>query len=138
MADTPLAAVVGFDHLVLRVADPEASLRFYVGLLGLVPDRVDEWRAGEVPFPSVRIDDHTIIDLFAPTVVGEAITPIDHVCLVIEPADLDKIAADERVTVVRGPLQQLYGAQGLADSIYIADPDGHVVELRYYDRRSNR
>ena len=35
-----------------------ASLAFYVDALGLAPVRVDEWRAGEVLFPSVRVDAH--------------------------------------------------------------------------------
>ncbi|MFI0791923.1 VOC family protein [Micromonospora rubida] len=48
--------VTGFDHLVLTVADVERSLAFYCGTLGLEPVRVDRWRAGEAPFPSVRID----------------------------------------------------------------------------------
>ena len=33
-------------------------------MLGLEPERVDEWRRGEVLFPSVRITPTTIIDLF--------------------------------------------------------------------------
>lgn len=147
----PVVTVTGLDHLVLLVADPERSLDFYVGLLGLRGDRVDAWRAGEVPFPSVRIDSTTIIDLFGPDLTeadaATAITTIttgddaqsmagglDHLCLVIEPTDLDALAASDRVAVVRGPLDGLYGAQGLARSLYIRDPDGVVVELRSYDR----
>src|SRR5690606_8042172 len=57
--------VRGFDHLVLRVADVERSLAWYLGVLGLEPVRVEEWRRGTVPFPSVRIDAGTIIDLLA-------------------------------------------------------------------------
>ena len=56
--------VVGLDHVVLRCADIEASLAFYCDELGLAPERVDEWRRGEVFFPSVRIDATTLIDLF--------------------------------------------------------------------------
>src|SRR3546814_5233666 len=48
--------VIGFDHLVLNVSDVRRSLDFYVGTLGLTPERVDEWEAGTVLFPSVRID----------------------------------------------------------------------------------
>ena len=57
--------MVGLDHLVIDVADVERSLAFYVGELGLEPVRVDEWRRGEVLFPSVRVDPTTIIDLLA-------------------------------------------------------------------------
>ncbi len=38
--------VTGFDHLVLRCADIESTLRWYVDLLGLETVRVDEWRRG--------------------------------------------------------------------------------------------
>ena len=53
------------DHIVLNVTDVERSLAWYTGLLGLEGDRVDEWRAGEVPFPSVRVSEGCIFDLFA-------------------------------------------------------------------------
>ena len=66
-AGTPLVQVVGLDHVVLRCADVEKSLTLYCDTLGLEPERVDEWRRGDVPFPSVRITPTTIIDLFAAT-----------------------------------------------------------------------
>jgi catechol 2,3-dioxygenase-like lactoylglutathione lyase family enzyme len=125
-----MVKVVGFDHLVLRVADVERSLAFYCGTLGLAPERVDEWRAGEVPFPSVRITDTAIIDLLAAERTGDN---VDHFCLVIAPTDLAAVAASGDVDVVGGgPADGLFGAQGLATSLYVRDPDGNVVELRAY------
>ncbi len=123
---TPKITVVGLDHIVLRCRDVEASVAFYVDRLGLEPDRVDEWRAGEAPFPSVRINPTTIIDLFAGEPDG---TNMDHVCLVIEPADLDAIAAAFPGSV---RADGLFGAQGYASSVYLEDPDGTTVELRWY------
>ncbi|GIT53395.1 MAG: hypothetical protein Ct9H300mP16_05550 [Pseudomonadota bacterium] len=38
------------------VSNVEASLAFYAGILGLETERVDQWRRGEVNFPSVRLD----------------------------------------------------------------------------------
>lgn len=130
----PAVTVTGLDHLVLTTADIDRSLAFYCGTLGLAGDRVDEWRRGEVPFPSVRIDATTIIDLFgadAPSVDGVA--NLDHFCVTIEPTDLQALADSGRVEVVRGPQDGLFGAQGYATSLYIADPDGNTVELRSYD-----
>ena len=51
--------VTGFDHVVFRVADIEASLAFYCGELGLEPVRVEEWRRGRgaVPVGADRRDD---------------------------------------------------------------------------------
>ena len=56
--------VRGLDHIVLNVVDAERSMRWYCDRLGLEPERYEEWKAGEAPFVSVRIDEGTIIDLF--------------------------------------------------------------------------
>ena len=60
----PLVKITEMDHIVLRVKDVETSLRFYSETLGLKTERVDPWRAGDIRFPSVRLNDDTIIDLF--------------------------------------------------------------------------
>ena len=118
--------VVGLDHIVLRCSDVEQSLVFYCERLGLQPERVEEWRRGEVLFPSVRVTPTTIIDLFGQPPDG---TNLDHVCLVIQPNDLDGIAAGF-AGARHG--DHLFGAQGFASSVYIPDPDGNIVELRSY------
>ena len=56
---------LGLDHVVLVVADVERSLEWYSGVVGGAPTRVEEWRAGEVLFPSVRLSDSTISSLGA-------------------------------------------------------------------------
>jgi len=122
--------VTGLDHVVLNCADVERSLAWYCGELGLDGERVEEWRRGEVLFPSVRIDSETLIDLLAAPRTG---VNADHVCLVIEPTDLAALAASGRFDVVSdGPVEGLFGARGLATSLYIRDPDGNTVELRHY------
>ncbi|HVF74074.1 MAG TPA: VOC family protein [Acidimicrobiales bacterium] len=120
--------ISGFDHLVLRVADVERSLAWYCDELGLAPERVDEWRRGEVPFPSVRIDDTTVVDLLAGERDGRN---MDHLCLVVAPTDMEALKASGRFTVVDGPAPR-WGARGVATSLYVLDPDGNVVELRHY------
>ena len=120
--------VTAFDHVVLNVADVERSLRFYCDELGLEPLRVEEWRRKDVFFPSVRVDTGTIIDLLETERTGEN---VNHICLVVEPADFDAIKASGRYEVVDGP-DVRWGARGDATSIYIRDPDRNVVELRYY------
>ena len=122
--------VVGLDHVVLNCADVDASLRWYTEELGLQPVRAAEWRAGDAPFPSVRVDDATIIDLLASARTG---VNVDHLCLVVEPTDLDALARSGRFEVVGdGPIEGLFGARGLATSLYVRDPDGNTVELRCY------
>jgi catechol 2,3-dioxygenase-like lactoylglutathione lyase family enzyme len=113
---------------VLNVADVERSLAFYGDELGLVAERVDEWRRGEVAFPSVRIDARTIIDLLA---TGRSGVNVDHLCLVVEPVDLGAVKASGRFDVVDGPGVRS-GARGDGTSLYVRDPDGNTVELRHY------
>src|SRR5690349_12097109 len=122
--------VVGMDHIVLRVADVERSLAWYRDELGLHPERVDEWRDGKILFPSVRVDATTVIDLLAAP-RGDGEPNMDHVCLVIEPEDLDALAASGRFDVVAGP-SRLWGARGDGTGLYVHDPDGNLVELRHY------
>ncbi|MGH9031030.1 MAG: VOC family protein [Acidimicrobiia bacterium] len=116
------------DHVVLTVADVERSLAWYAGKLGLVGERLDEWRRGEVPFPSVRIDSTTIIDLVQGERSGQN---VDHLCLVVEPVDLDAVAASGDFDVVGGPGTR-FGARGDGVSLYVLDPDGNMIELRHY------
>lgn len=120
--------VRGLDHVVLVVADVERSLAWYVDLLGAAPERVDEWRAGEVLFPSVRLSPVTIIDLIAGDRSGQN---VDHLCIEVDPVDLDAVAASGAFDVVGGPAQ-LFGARGTGVGLYVRDPDGNVVELRHY------
>jgi len=119
------------DHVVLNCADVETSLRWYCDELGLAPVRVDEWRDATAPFPSVRVDAHTIIDLVPAARSG---VNVDHLCLVVDPVDLRAVATSGRFDVVGdGPINGLFGARGYATSLYVRDPDGNTVELRTYD-----
>ena len=124
----PAVTVTAFDHLVLHCRDIEATLAWYEEHLGLPSVRVDEWRAGHAPFPSLRVSADTIIDLLP----GHAPDGrLDHLCLVVEPLDFHALAASGRFDVLDGP-DQRYGARGNGTSVYVRDPDGLTVELRYY------
>jgi catechol 2,3-dioxygenase-like lactoylglutathione lyase family enzyme len=120
--------VTGFDHLVLNVDDVERALGFYCGALGLEPVRVERWRAGEVPFPSARVCADTLIDFVRRPRGGGN---VDHLCLVVEPLDWDEVVRSGALTVLEGPVAR-FGARGVATSVYVADPDGNTVELRWY------
>ena len=124
-----LVRVRGLDHVVLVVADVERSLAWYIDELSGRPVRLDEWRAGQVLFPSVRLSASSIIDLIQGDRTGQN---VDHVCIEIDPTDLDAVAASGRFDVVGGPAD-LFGARGMGRGLYVRDPDGNVIELRYYD-----
>ena len=81
--------ITDLDHIVLNVGDIEQSLEFYTEVLGLSGERVDEFKAGKVGFPSVRINAGTIIDLFpnkersAPRAGAKVDGNLNHFCLVV-------------------------------------------------------
>ncbi|HLI25600.1 MAG TPA: VOC family protein [Chloroflexota bacterium] len=130
-----MVAVRGIDHIVLTVADIDRSLAFYHGLLGLPVERLAEFRAGQVGFPSLRVDERFVIDLF-PRRDGAAPAGrnMDHFCLVVEADALEPLVETLRqhgVPILGEPMPR-WGAQGTTLSVYVLDPDGNQVELRSY------
>jgi catechol 2,3-dioxygenase-like lactoylglutathione lyase family enzyme len=116
------------DHFVLVVSDVERSLAWYQHHLGLDGVRLEEWRSGEAPFPSLRVDPSTIID-FVPGEPGKG-GHLDHICFVVSQHELDELRRAGELTVLEeGPR---FGARGVAESIYVEDPDGLTVEMRAY------
>ena len=133
----PLVKITEMDHIVLRVKDVEESLRFYTEILGMGSERVDQWRAGEIRFPSARINADTIIDFFGSDqepIGKEGVKNQDHYCMVIEKTDMEALKARFEaigVDIQAGPGKR-WGSHGDGISLYIYDPDNNVVELRHY------
>jgi len=133
----PLVKITEMNHIVLRVKDVEESLRFYTQVLGMSAERVEQWRAGEIRFPSARINADTIIDFFASDqapIAREGIKNQDHYCMVIEKTDMEALKAKFEalgVDIQSGPGKR-WGSHGDGISLYIYDPDDNVVELRHY------
>jgi catechol 2,3-dioxygenase-like lactoylglutathione lyase family enzyme len=132
--------IIELDHIVLNVGDIDRSLTFYTEVLGLKGERVDEFRSGKVSFPSVRINDQTIIDLFprkdgaAKLTAEKANGNLNHFCLVVGAEDFSGIVnylGENHVAILQGPVSR-WGAQGRATSVYFLDPDGNEVEIRCY------
>ena len=133
----PLVKITEMDHIVLRVKDVETSLKFYTETLGLKPERIEEWRAGKIRFPSARINADTIIDLFASEqepIDKDGVKNQDHYCMVIEKTDMEELKSKFEamgVGIQAGPGQR-WGSHGDGTSLYVYDPDDNVVELRHY------
>lgn len=134
------------DHVVLWVSDPIGSAEFYERTLGTQPVRLAEFAAGQVPFPSVRLNEDTIIDLMPqsmaermkmlPGAEESAGHPVNHVCVALPAAAFDSLLA--RLAEENLPLSEIshdsFGARGPAKrSFYFRDPDGNVFEARHYD-----
>ena len=135
------------DHIVLWVDDFERSLEFYVDVFGLEAVRADEFHAGDARFPSVRINDKTIIDIMErgellPLVQkftggGDGVggTAINHICISMSAEEFALISKrlDAKGINVHPGGEAAFGAQGKAiRSVYLSDPDGNVLEMRYY------
>jgi catechol 2,3-dioxygenase-like lactoylglutathione lyase family enzyme len=118
-----MARALALDHIVLVVADVERTLDWYGRHAGLAPVRVDEWRAGEAPFPSLRVDEATILDV-VPGDVGGARGHLDHVCFVVGEADLAALTDDPELEIV--DQGERFGARGLGQSIYVRRPSGEL------------
>ena len=110
--------VTEIDHVVFNVTDAEKSVAWWHDLLGLEAERLDEWRRGEVPFVSVRINEGTILDLFVRERTGEN---VDHMAIRVSDVDLDELATSGTFDVVRGPLD-LFGRAARAAASTCATP----------------
>ena len=133
------------DHVVLWVDDPKRALEFYVDVIGLEAVRSQEFEDGKAPFPSVRVNDSTIIDLMDRALVpfvreftagGESGgTPVNHVCLSMGASAYDSLTArlaERGIRLAPGGASS-FGAQGVtAHSAYFRDLDGNVLEIRHY------
>ena len=135
------------DHVVLWVESPHRALTFYVDVLGLEALRVEDYEAGQAPFPSVRVNQGTIIDLMDRNALlsrvqgftgsGEDVGghPLNHLCLSMTAAEYESLSRNltARGVEIRDGGDRAFGARGQAvKSVYFDDPDGNVLEIRYY------
>jgi catechol 2,3-dioxygenase-like lactoylglutathione lyase family enzyme len=99
--------------------------------LGLEPVRVDEWRSGAAPFPSLRLNSSTIVDFMPGRRSGENIA---HIAVEVDVpgSALESLVAERGWDVVSPINRELFGARGTGAGIYIRDPEGNVIELRTY------
>jgi catechol 2,3-dioxygenase-like lactoylglutathione lyase family enzyme len=135
--------ITELDHIVLNVSDIERALNFYTETMGLKPERLDEFRAGTVGFPSVRINADTVIDLFPmkggrpeQNATEKTAGNLNHFCMVIGKEDFSGIIdylKENRIMIRQGPVAR-WGARGRATSVYFLDPDGNEIEIRCYDQ----
>jgi catechol 2,3-dioxygenase-like lactoylglutathione lyase family enzyme len=123
------------DHIVLRVMNLDAMMKFYTQVLGCTVER----RQDEIGLVQLRAG-HSLVDLVpvdgklgraggaAPGVEGRN---LDHFCFRVEPFDEAAIRRQlQDHGVAAGPTGQRVGAEGEGPSIYITDPEGNVVELK--------
>ena len=128
--------ILGLDHVLLRIENKETMLDFYLNVLGCTQERqldnlgLIQLRAGA-----------SLIDLVPTTsplgqngrgVPLQQHANLDHLCLRIEPFDEAALSAHLHACGLAplGEAQVNFGAEGMGLSLYFADPDGNVIELK--------
>jgi catechol 2,3-dioxygenase-like lactoylglutathione lyase family enzyme len=127
--------IAGADHTNWRVRDLDASLSFYRDVLGLEPFGLEEYHRGERPLVSLRITEDFILHL-TPDPEFERVPTggYDHLALVVEGAEPDELVERLRKTgvEVERQFESITGARGEGPALYVRDPDGYRIELKFY------
>jgi catechol 2,3-dioxygenase-like lactoylglutathione lyase family enzyme len=121
------------DHLILNVNDIPKSVEFYVDILGFRLEGEDG------PFTVIRVNDGFTLQL-APWGTGGN----EHYAFAMPRDDFDK--AFERIKDKDIPYGDSFhtvgsnvgpgvetGARGEAPTLYMNDPNNHLIEIRTYD-----
>ena len=119
--------IASLDHLVLTVANPDATVAFYERL-GMLREAFEGGRVA-LRFGRQKINLHRAGAEIAPH--ARRPTPgSGDVCLLVEgPLDaVERELAAAGIAVELGPVERT-GAQGPLRSLYLRDPDGNLVEL---------
>jgi catechol 2,3-dioxygenase-like lactoylglutathione lyase family enzyme len=122
--------IEGFDHVAIAVRDLATTRDWYGKVLGLERRYADEW--GEVP--SVMCSGGSCVAIFP--VEGEGKPAPGRDSLVMRHfawrVDRDNFErAQERFRELGIEYEE--ADHGIAHSVYIADPDGHRIEITTYE-----
>ena len=129
------------DHIVLNMEDDDKMIAFYSKVLMLQPERLDEYRVGKVPFPSVRLNADTIIDLFPKKMWQKSASArerrdnLNHFCISLSKGTWSELLERLQVNAVpieEGPVSR-WGAHGTGTSVYFRDPEGNLIEAKHYE-----
>lgn len=123
------------DHVVLRVRDVAGMVAFYCDVLGCTIERRQEaigliqLRAGASLIDLVDVDG--TLGRKGGAAPGQEGHNMDHLCLRVEPFDVDAIVAHLSTHgVCIAEFGSRYGAEGEGPSQYLYDPEGNLVELK--------
>ncbi|QYN20944.1 VOC family protein [Amycolatopsis sp. DSM 110486] len=121
------------DHLVLTVADVEATVAFYTRVLGMAEVTFKGGRKA-LAFGTSKINLHQAGHEFEPKALRPTPGSAD-LCLITENA-LDDVIEELRracVPIEEGPVERT-GATGDIRSVYFRDPDENLIEVSNYLR----
>lgn len=120
--------IAGLDHLVLTVADLDATVRFYRDGLGMRPETFGEGRHA-LHFGDQKINLHVAGKEFEPKALHPTPGSADLCLLTERPlAEIIDRLAEIGHPVILGPVERI-GATGPIVSLYVRDPDGNLIEI---------
>ena len=124
--------MVALDHLILAVNDRDTSVRFYTEVMAF------GYEGEDGPFSVLRVSPETTLQL-APWGTDGG----HHLAFAFTPDEFEAAFARVRAAGLRygdsfhdvgnmqGPGEEA-GARGLGPTVYLFDPNDHLVELRHY------
>jgi catechol 2,3-dioxygenase-like lactoylglutathione lyase family enzyme len=116
------------DHLVLTVADIDATIDFYIRVLGMTAVTFGQGRRA-LQFGSQKINLHPRGGEFEPKAQQPTPGSADLCFITDVPlADVVVHLGDCAVPIVEGPVERT-GANGPIRSVYVRDPDGNLIEI---------
>jgi len=116
------------DHLVLTVSDIDASVNFFVEVLGMTPIIFANGRKA-VSFGEQKINFQTA----GQEMRNHALEGSGDLCLIAK-ISLDEVIAHlkhKQVDILEGPVEKT-GAMGPMMSVYINDLDNNLIEISRY------
>jgi catechol 2,3-dioxygenase-like lactoylglutathione lyase family enzyme len=128
---TPVS-ISHIDHIVLTVANLDATIAFYERALGMRAVTFAEGRRA-LEFGQNKINLHKAGEEFVPHAARPTPGSVD-LCL-IAATPLDQVVAHltaQGITIERGPVRRT-GAAGPILSVYFRDPDDNLIEVATYD-----
>lgn len=125
-------SVSTLDHLVLTVANIDATLAFYTGVLGMAPEvfhPADGSTRHALRFGAQKINLHAAKAPFDPKAARPCPGSADLCFLSETPlADWQAHLQNRGVIIEEGPVKRT-GATGPILSIYLRDPDDNLIEI---------
>ncbi len=123
--------ITHLDHLVLTVADIEASLHFYSHYLGMGIVTFAENRKA-LSFGQQKINLHQRGKEFNPKAAYPSCGSADLCFIIDTPVEQAKLQLQQQgIEIIEGVVERT-GAIGKIVSIYLRDPDQNLIELSNY------
>jgi catechol 2,3-dioxygenase-like lactoylglutathione lyase family enzyme len=121
-------SIDSLDHVVLTVHDLDATVRFYVDVLGMTEASFGDGRRA-LRFGDQKLNLHEAGAEVAPSATDATPGSADLCLLTRTPVEgVLRVLEEHGTAVEQGPVER-EGATGPLLSVYFRDPDGNLVEL---------